>query len=180
MEYPDWLNGLIIALATIALVGVTIYYARVTKKILKASEQMRLDAQKPRIAVYLGFKKEITETTSRAKYPAMYLYIENIGMGPAYDVHFDTHPDLKLFDNRSLGEIGFIARGIRYLPPRQKRKIRLAYQASQGTRPEHLMQEQLEITVTYKGIRNKECKRCFCLIFGEYESEYRQMVSELI
>ena len=61
MKVVDWLNtnsGAIIAIGTVAvagatvvLVGVTIFYAWVTR-------QMRLDAQKPRIAIYLGCEKE--------------------------------------------------------------------------------------------------------------------------
>ena len=43
MEYPDWLNGLITSLFTGILAGITFYYAKVTKRILKESKQMRLD-----------------------------------------------------------------------------------------------------------------------------------------
>ena len=188
MEYPDWLNGLIIALATIALVFVTIYYASVTKKILKESEQMRkeseqtrLDAQKPRIAVYIGFEKEQRWEGSRApKIPTMYMYVENIGLGPAYDVEFDTEPDLIILENRSLRQIAFIANGILYLAPRQKRKIVIGHRDVQREEMDQLFQENLEIKVTYNGIWHKGCKECFCINFGEYESEYKQMVSELL
>ena len=58
MELLKWIDKRTIAIATVALVGVTIYYARVTKKILKESEQMRIDAQKPRIGIHLGVEKE--------------------------------------------------------------------------------------------------------------------------
>lgn len=182
MESLDWLDGMITAIATIALVGVTIYYASVTKKILKESEQMRLDAQKPRIAIYLGFEKEQrAEGRHAAKLPTMYLYVENIGMGPAYDVDFDTDLDFVIPDNRSLREIEFIANDILYLPPRQKRKFVIGYRNSKGKTMDDLMQgEPLEIKVVYNGIWHKECKECFCLNFQEYESEYRQMRAEIM
>ena len=174
MKVVDGLNtnsGAIIATATVVLVGVTIYYAWVT-------HQMRRDGQKPRIAIYLGFEKEQRRAKDLEKIPTMYLYVENIGMGPAYDVTFTTNPDFRIPLGRTLREIGFIAHDILYLPPRQKRK---AYIGDGRTSPQdmdELMKQRLEITVTCKGIRHKECKKCFCLNFEEYESEYRQVVRE--
>ena len=60
MEDTNWLTntinsvaGAITAFATVVLVGVTIFYAWVTKKMLEESRQMRLNAQKPNIAIYL-------------------------------------------------------------------------------------------------------------------------------
>ena len=179
MEYPVWLNGLIIAIATIALVCVTIYYARVTKKILKENEQMRIDAQKPRIGIHLGVEKEKRmEGPNVLRVPTLYMYVTNIGMGPAYDVNFDTDPLFLIPDRRFLRDIEFMDKGIRYLPPGQTRKLVLGDRYSEGKKVEELMEEQLKIRVTYKDIRNKEAEEEFSLNFGEYESEYIQMVAE--
>ena len=182
MEYPNWLNGLITAVFTAILAGITFYYAKVTRKILKESGEMRLDAQKPRIAIYFGFEKEQrAEGRTAPKFPTMYLYVENIGMGPAYDVDFDTNLDFVIPDNRTLREVQFIAHGIIYLPPRQKRKLVIGYRNSKGKKIDELMQgDPLEIKVVYNGIWHKECKECFCLDFQEYESEYRQMRAEIM
>ena len=176
MEFITWLNsnsGAIIAFATVVLVCITAFYAWVTR-------QMRLDAQKPRIAIYLGFEIEKRLEGSRTpKVPTMYLYVENIGMGPAYDVDFDIKLDFIIPDNRTLRQIEFIDRGILYLPPGQKRKLLIGHRWSKGKTMNELMQEEpLEITVTCKGINHKEPQEQFCLNFGEYESEYRQMVAE--
>ena len=178
MEYPDWLNGMITAIFTAVLTGITFYYARVTKKILKESEQMRLDNQKPRIAIYLGCEKEQRLEGNPIKVPTMYLYVENIGMGPAYDVDFDTNLDFMLPTERSLRQIQFIVNGILYLPPRQKRKLLLGHRWTDGKTMARLWEDSLEITVTYNGIRHKECKGCFCLNFGEQKSEFEQMAAE--
>ena len=105
----------------------------------------------------------------------MYLYIENIGMGPAYDVEFDTDFDFIIPGNGTLREIEFIARGIRYLSPRQQRKLLIGNRRHEMDR---LWEERLEISVTYNGIRHKECKECFCLNFREYKSELEQMADE--
>ena len=56
MGVITWLNsnsGAITAIATVVLVGITAFYAWVTKKMLEENRQMRLDAQKPEIAIYL-------------------------------------------------------------------------------------------------------------------------------
>ena len=181
MEYPDWLNGMITAIATAALVCVTIYYAIVTQKILKESEQMRLDALKPRIGIYLGIEKEQrVEGRRPPKIPTMYMYVENIGLGPAYDLHFCTDLDFNIPASNSLGDIQFIANGILYLAPRQQRKLVIGHRNVQREEMDRLFQEELEIKVTYNGIRRKGCKECFCINFGEYESEYRQMVAETL
>ena len=106
------------------------------------------------------------------------MYVANIGMGPAYDVNFDTDPLFLIPDMRLLRDIEFIDKGIRYLPPGQTRKLVLGDRYSEGKKVEELMEEQLKIRVTYKDIRNKEPEEEFSLNFGEYESEYRQMVAE--
>ena len=179
MELLKWIDKRTIAIATVALVGVTIYYARVTKKILKESEQMRRDAQKPRIGIHLGIEKEKRmEGPNELRVPTLYMYVTNIGMGPAYDVDFDTNPEFLLPDMRLLRDIEFIDKGIRYLPPGQTRKFVLGDRYSEGKTMDQLMEEQLKIRVTYKDIRNKEPEEEFCINFGEYESEYRQMVAE--
>ena len=177
--------GIITAVATVVLAFITWRYVRLTRDYvqltrdtLEENRQMRLDTQKPRIAIYIGFEKEQRSAKDLEKIPTMYLYVENIGMGPAYDLEFDTNLDFVIPDKRTLREIGFVAHDILYLPPGQKRK---AYIGDVRTSPhdmDDLMKQRLEITVAYKGIRHKECKRCFCLNFEEYESEYRQVVRE--
>ena len=105
MEYPDWLNGLITSLFTGILAGITFYYAKVTKRILKESKQMRLDAQKPEIAIYLD---SYTDSHTHVD-----LYVENIGPRPAYAVEFITDPSpITVGYNMSLQESPFIRMGI--------------------------------------------------------------------
>ena len=63
MEFITWLNsnsGAIIAFATVVLTVITWRYVRLTKdyvrltrQALEENRQMRLDAQKPQIAIYL-------------------------------------------------------------------------------------------------------------------------------
>ena len=150
------------------LMGITYYYVQVTKKILEENRQMRLDAEKPRIAIYPQW--ELTREEGRPEIPALYLSVENIGMGPAYELEFTTEDFFQLPDNELVGEIGFIQYGMRYLAPRQKNKHRLGRIWSKGKSIYKLIEEQLQITVTYKDLRNKEYSERFCLNFQEYKS----------
>ena len=163
MEVINWLNsnsGAITAIATVVLVGITAFYAWVT-------HQMRLDAQKPEIAIYLRAEKEaLIHPDIPSTNICVYLYVENIRMGPAYDVEFTTDLSFTFPDQRSLGDVPFLRYGIRYLPPGQNRKHCIADDRIRGF--EELMQKQLKIAVTYRDSRNEPYKDCFPLDFREY------------
>ena len=178
MEVITWLNsnsGAITAIATVVLVGITGFYAWVTKKMLEENRQMRLDAQTPEIAIYLRPEKtkimSNSETTSMflSETTSMFLYVENIRMAPAYDVEFTTDLTVDLPGALSLRDIGFLEFGVRYLPPRQKRKYFLGNRLYGGF--DALMQKQLKIAVTYKGSVDEKYDKCFYLDFQEYRGE---------
>ena len=151
--------AMITAFATVVLVGITGFYAWVTKKMLEENRQMHLDAQKPQIAIYL--LPDVRDETS------VCLCVENIGVGPAYDVKFTTNLSFSLPGNHLLGQqVPFLGRGIRYLPPRKIRKVLLGSGLNLGMR--ELMQKQLEIAAVYKDSMRKKCKKSFCLDFREH------------
>ena len=146
-------SGAIIAIATIVLVGVTIYYAWVTRKILKESERVRLDAQKPTIAVFAGERYETLGRRDEAQ--SLFLCVENVSTGPAYDVNLEladlsvSLPTRHGSEARLLKDIPLIAHGISYLPPGHDRSYRLSNAHEYGEHDE-LAQRQLQIKVTYK------------------------------
>ena len=124
--------GIITASATVVLAIITWRYVRLTKDyvrltrdMLEENRQMRLDAQKPEIAIYLRSEKT-SNLPNQPKITSMFLYVENIRVGPAYDVEFTTDLSFSITGNHSLREVGFLEHGIRYLPPGQKRKYFLA------------------------------------------------------
>ena len=130
----DWISPHIMEILTFALVIITgIYaaltwrYVNLTRDALEENRQMRLDAQKPEIAIYLRLEKE-TINLGEPKAAVMNLYVDNIGMGSAYDVRFDTDLSFSLPGNRSLEDVPFFQHGIRYLPPRQNRKYLLGHE----------------------------------------------------
>ena len=77
-----------------ALVGITYYYAQVTKKILEENrqmridaQQMRIDAQKPNIVIYLESDRA-SKATLLGIIVGVSLHVDNIGVECAYDVGF--------------------------------------------------------------------------------------------
>ena len=158
MEVITWLNtnsGAITAIATVVLVGITAFYAWVTKKMLEENRQLRLDAHKPEIAIYLR--------SHPARIVLKFLCVENIGAGAAHDVRFRTDLSFTPDGKDSLENVRFLKEGINYLQPGGKRECLLA---SIVEHPE-LTDKLLDISVTYKDLVNKEHERCFCLNFGE-------------
>ena len=156
MEYPDWLNGLITAIVTTILVGITFYYARVTKKILEENRQMRIDAQKPEVVIRLfSFINEFSHPFAR-------FCVENKGSGPARDVEFHDVPPIPIQPVTSLQDQPFICYGIGYLAPGEQKTIDLGAKA-------HLKLNKLEhkITVTYQDSRKKKYKETFRLDFRQ-------------
>ena len=137
-------------LATIALAVITGYYAY-------ENRQMRIDAQKPKIAInpYCSLVRETSITL-------ICLRIENIGPGPAYDVQFETDLNFRLNMSISLGDIYIFKKGINYLKPGGQKNCQI-------TRNELERQKEtlLKIAVTYKDWRNKEYNESFCIDFNE-------------
>ena len=160
MEVITWLNtnsGAIIALATIVLVGITGYYALVTR-------QMRFDAQKPEIAIYPRLENRDIISNKLSLFH-LYLRVENIGVGPARDVKFSIDPSFNPPGDKSLQEVNFLKLGIGYLPPGHQKECLIADQTMEGF--SKLMQKQLQIATTYKDSANRKHEASFRLDFRE-------------
>ena len=151
--------------ATVALACITGYYAWLTnryvcltREILTENQQMRLDAQKPKIAVYL---RQVLDNSRNQ----VHLIVENIGMGPAYDVRFETDLSFKVSESQSLGNIPIFVKGINYLQPRGQKHCWI--NTNSRSRLDEVRQSPLKIDVTYKDSRNNEYPESFCIDFNE-------------
>ena len=177
----EWISPHIMEILTLALVITTGIYAFLTwrhvcltretlRTTLEENQQMRIDAQKPKIEIY---PYEIYETLGRSnKAQSIYLYVENRHMGPASNVDFElVDRRFKLpgrgSEVRLLKDIPLIQHGISHLPPGQNRNYRLSSEHEYGAHCE-LMQQQTQIKVTYKDSRGETYNDCFCLDFRIY------------
>ena len=111
IEYLNSNSGLIAAIATIVLVGITWRYVRLTDSLLKAT-------YKPQIFVSLVYVDFIGSSGSSLHWQD--IYVKNIGMGLARKVRFGG--DLSLL---SLKEIDLIKNGIDALAPGQEMNARV-------------------------------------------------------
>ena len=105
--------GLITGGATVVLAVITWRYVRLTRDILEENRLMRLDAQKPEIAIYLR--------SHPAHIVLLYLRVENIGTGAAHDLQFTTDLSFSADGKTSLENVRFLRDGINYLQSGGKR-----------------------------------------------------------
>ena len=166
----DGLNGnagAITGIATVVLVGITGYYAHVTRKILDENKQMRLDAQKPNIEIYLYTERD--RTLRVLGLTKVRLHVDNIGAGTAYDVQFIADRTFRIHDNLILEDIPFLSQGISLLPPGHTRVHNLGDTLTPGI--SNLVENQLNIRVSYKDSTQKECSKNFPLNLREHIGE---------
>ena len=154
MEVINWLNvndGAIIAVATVVLVGLTGYYAYLTRRQLKVFDT-------PEIVISLR--------PHEAHVNLVMLCLENIGTGAAHNLQFVTNPSSIPGLDRPLEKVSFLRSGISYFEP--GRKIEQFIVSVIG-KFDQLKQTPLKITVTYADSLDHKHERVFDLDFGENE-----------
>ena len=118
------ISSIVIAFATVVLVGITAWYANSTKKILKTMN-------KPEILISLSPDPTV--------YNMIYLCIQNIGTGYASNIKFKGNllsyiPPVP--NHKPLSVLGIFRYGIDYLPPGKEIKTFLFYSNNITTLPE--------------------------------------------
>ena len=101
METIDIVMIAITASSTFTLVCVTWYYAHFTQKILKASTNT------PNVIIF--------DEADPSNQAGVFICMENIGTGIAYNININTDNSFKLYDEATLGEVGFIEHGVKTL-----------------------------------------------------------------
>ncbi len=156
----SWINQsspAMTALSTIALVVITAIYAALTRGILKESRELRLSSSRPEVVVSVVLNP----------YSMLFLdmVIENAGLGPAYDVRFETQSTFPISKDPSLQDIGLFKHGISILAPRQKIEFFLRNTLENF---EELMQTRLDIKATWLDHAGLEYTRIFPLRFDHF------------
>ena len=157
-------------LATVALAVITGYYAY-------ENRQMRLDAQKPQIVIYLHqlfenvpartrthqwFGQQYDEHTPAREKIETYICVENIGPGIAYDVRFEKVPKFK--PDLLIESTPVFTKGVNHLKPGGLKAIRIEPYAEEH---EKQIKAPFKINVTYKDSRKKKYGEPFCIDFNE-------------
>jgi len=117
-DYLDFLNqnsGAFDVIFSFIVAISTVVYAILTWRLVSETRKMREAQTEPKIFITIQPREEWINFID--------MIIQNIGLGPAYDIQFKVEPDFKITKSRSLSEIGFIKNGLKYLAPNQKIKF---------------------------------------------------------
>ena len=148
-------NDLIILFFTIAVGISTIVYAYLTAKLVSETKRMRKSQTDPELSISL--------IQHESSIIFIELLVENIGLGPAYNVDFEVIKDFKL-PKRNLSEVGFIKNGIRFFPPKQPMKLWVA----SFREDEDLEKKSIIINVIYENSISEKFSREFELNFSQF------------
>ncbi len=112
----DFLNqnsGAITLIFTMVVALATVAYVVLTWSLVSETKKLREVQTEPKISAIIQPREEWLNFID--------LIIQNIGLGPAYNIQFQVDPDFEE-EGRSfkLSDIGFIKNGLRYLAPNQK------------------------------------------------------------
>lgn len=127
----------------------TIVYAILTWKLVSETTKMREAQTEPKVSVTIHPREEWINFID--------MVIQNIGLGPAYDIKFKINPDFEYAKGRFLSELGFMKNGLRYLAPNQKLQFFLT---SMIENFEEKTKKLFEIRVTYQNSVVKNMKMC--------------------
>ena len=106
------MTDIIIAIFS-GFVGIsTVVYAFLTWKLVSETKKMREAQTEPKVWVSICTREESINLKD--------LVIQNIGMGPAYNIKFEITPDFEYLNGEFLSNLNLFKDGLRYLAPNQK------------------------------------------------------------
>jgi len=152
-EYSD----LILLVFTIAVGISTIVYAFLTAKLVNETRRMRKSQTDPEISISL--------VQNDNSIIFIDLLVENIGLGPAYNLEFKVIKDFQL-PKRKLSEVGFIKNGINYFSPKQRMRLWIA----SFKEDKNLADKSIELEVTFTNSISEKFFRTFILNFSQFSS----------
>ena len=157
----QWLNdnsGAIVAIFTVVLVFITIYYAWQTRNSVKIMQDAENARVRPYIHVYLE-QMEICHSF-------LYLIIENRGNTPAFDVVFKISEDfdINLGASKKVSQIRQIKNGIRMLASYKKLEIPFF---SLIDKVDFFEEKDLQICINYVDSRGYKYSDCFNINIDE-------------
>jgi len=134
----------------------TLVYAILTWKLVSETRKMREAQTEPKISATIQPREEWINLID--------MVIQNIGLGPAYNVKFKVKPDFEYAKGRFLSELGFMKNGLRYLAPNQKLQFFLT---SMIENFEEKTKKPFEIKVTYQDSMGKKYEDVYVIDFSQ-------------
>jgi len=166
LEFLNLNSGAVTAISTVVLTIVTFVYVLLTRSISKETEIMRKTQTEPNISAIIQADERYINWIN--------LIIQNIGLGPAYNVKFEVNPDFEDRDrhpnpdarsiNYKLSDIGFIKNGLPYFAPNQKFQFYLTNLADDY---QEKLKKSFEIKVTYESNIHEPYSNTYLIDFSQ-------------
>jgi len=139
-----------------ALVAIaTLVYAILTSRLVSETRKMREAQTEPNISITIQPREEWMNFVD--------LIIQNIGLGPAYNIKFEINPDFKTITGKFLSEYGFMKNGLNFFAPNQKFQFFLV------SLVEYFPKEIFEIKVSYQNSIGKTYEDLYLIDFSQFE-----------
>jgi cell division protein FtsL len=136
----------------------TVFYVILTRQLVSERKKMRKAQTQPEISASLV-------QNDKTSIEFIDLVIENIGLGPAYNIKFEVLNDFKL-SKIMLSEVGFIKNGISYFSPKQPMKLWV----DSFLHDKELADKSIELKITYSNSLSDQFNQKFILNFSQFAS----------
>ena len=155
-------NGIITLVFSGIVALATVVYAVLTWRLVGETIKMRLTQTEPKISINLQ--------SSEQSITMMDLIIQNIGLGPAYNVTFNLTKDFEIVNKIYLSEIGMFKNGISYFAPGQKIQFFITSMVNNYQEKEKF---NFDIDVKYENHSKKIYTERFKIDFSEFRGLLR-------
>jgi hypothetical protein len=157
LDFVNKNSGLFSLIFSAIVAVATVVYAILTWKLVSETRRMREVQTEPNIAISLLRREDFIGFVD--------MLIQNIGLGPAYDVRFSLERDFKGGRRQKpLSDIGIFSRGLKYLPPNQKVQFFLT---SMKEDYDEKLKTVIDLGVTYRNAVGKSYQQAFSLHLSE-------------
>lgn len=170
-------NGIITAVATVILAGITGWYVhlmrryvQLTQENVQLTQEMVEGSYKPEVVLRLltiGTRPVEVASKHFMDKPAIILSVKNVGPGIAYKIKFEGDFSVNPYKiGNSLKKINFLVNGLDQLFPGEERKSNSNFTGGLSDDPSQL---RIKFTGTWEDFKGKEHRKDFYLNFAGTE-----------
>lgn len=139
------------------LVAETKRYAQLTEGLVSETKEMREAQMKPNVFV--------TALPDEENKFWIDMLIQNVGLGPAFNITFELTPDFYMYENeQNLSEVSLIKNGLPELGPNQKWQFPLI----RAPTIQEKLPEPFEIKVTYEDSAQHTFEHMYAIDFSQF------------
>jgi len=156
LEFLNQNSGAFAVVSSAVVAIVTAVYVILTWKLVSETRKMREAQTEPKVSIIIQPREEWVNFID--------MVIQNIGLGPAYNIKFEVNPDFEYTKGEFLSNLGFIKNGLKYLAPNQKLQFFLT---SMIENFEEKIRKPFEIKVTYQNSIDKVYEDIYLIDFSQ-------------